>query len=144
MSALKDRLTEDMKNAMRAHESLRLNTIRYMLSELKNFEIDNGEQDDAGVMKVIAREVKKLKDALVDFQNAGRKDLVDEETQKIAVMESYLPKQMSDEELMAKVRAAVEKVPSKNFGEVMKMIVADVQGQADGKRISEMVKQAMG
>lgn len=144
MSQLKLQLTEDMKTAMRARDAARLGVIRYLLSELKNFEIDNGEQDDIGVTKVIAREVKKLKDALIDFQNAGREDLVAEETAKIAIMESYLPKQMSDEDLMAVVKEVVASSDDKNFGMLMKVVVAKVQGQADGSRISAMVKQALG
>src|SRR5258708_1207964 len=142
MSALKTQLTEDMKNAMRAHESAKLGVIRFLLSELKNFEIDNGEQDDAGVLKVIARELKKIKDALGDFEKAGRQDLVDEEKVKIAVMESYLPKQISDEDLMAVVKEVLASTDDKNFGNLMKAVMAKVQGQADGGRVSAMVKQA--
>jgi uncharacterized protein len=71
MSALKTQLTEDMKNAMRAHDSLKLNTIRFMLAAIKNFEIDNGEQDDAGIHKIVAKEVKKMKDAMVDFEKGA-------------------------------------------------------------------------
>ncbi len=142
MSALKTQLTEDMKNAMRAHDSARLGVIRFLLAELKNFEIDNGEQDDAGVLKVIARELKKIKDALGDFEKAGRQDLVDQEKLKIAVMESYLPKQMSDEELMAVVKEVLASTDDKNFGNLMKTVMAKVQGQADGGRVSAMLKQA--
>lgn len=142
-SQIRLQLTEDMKNAMRARDSVKLTTIRFMISEIKNFEIDNGEQDDAGVQKVIAREVKKIKDAMVDFEKAGRQDLVDEETVKVAIMEAYLPKQMSDEELKAKVEAAISSLPDKNMGAAMKAAMAAVGGQADGGRVSALVKQLL-
>jgi uncharacterized protein YqeY len=142
-STLKTQLTEDMKNAMRAHDSVRLNVIRFLLSELKNWEIDNGEQANDGVEKVIAREVKKVKDALVDFQKAGRQDLVDEENVKIAIMEEYLPKQMEDEELRKIVQDVVNSAEQKDFGSLMKAVMVKVQGQADGGRVSAMVKQAL-
>jgi uncharacterized protein YqeY len=144
MSNLKNQLVEDMKNAMRARDSLRLGVIRFVLSELKNFEIDNGEQDDAGVMKVIAREVKKVNDAIVDFEKAGREDLVNEEKSKVEIMQSYLPKQMSDEELEGIVKKVVESSSDKNFGAMMKAVMAQTAGQADGGRVSTMVKKVMG
>ncbi len=143
MSPLKNQLTEDMKNAMRARDSLRLNTIRFLLSIIKNWEIDNGEQDDAGVLKLIASEVKKMKDALIDFEKAGRQDLVSEETSKVAILEAYLPQQLSEEELMKLVVEAKRGTEGANFGEVMRAVMAKVAGRADGGRVSAAVKQLM-
>ena len=143
MSQLKDQLVEDMKNAMRAHDSVRLGVIRFLLSELKNFEIDNGPQDEAGVQKIIAREIKKVKDAIVDFERGHRQDLVDQETVKIAMMEAYLPQQMSDADLKAVVDQVVAAADKKDFGNVMKAVMAQVQGKADGGRVSGLVKQAL-
>jgi uncharacterized protein YqeY len=143
-SALKNQLVEDMKTAMRARDSLRLGVIRYLLSEIKNWEIDNGEQPDEGVQKVIAREVKKMKDALEDFRKGGREDIVTEETAKIVIMESYLPQQMSDEEVEAIVKRVVEAATDKNFGMLMKAVMNETKGQADGSRVSAMVKEALG
>jgi uncharacterized protein YqeY len=145
MSALKNQLIEDMKTAMRARDALKLGVVRFLLSEIKNFEIDNGEQDDAGVQKIIAREVKKVKDALGDFERGGRQDLVDEEKAKIVIMETYLPQQMSDEELEGIVQKVVSGLAGeKNFGLVMKAVMAETNGQADGKKVSEMVKKVLG
>lgn len=143
MSALKAQLTEDMKNAMRARDSVKLNTVRFLLSEIKNFEIDNGEQDDAGVTKVIAKEVKKMKDAMNDFANAGRQDLVDEETVKVQIMETYLPAQLSAEELEVVVKEVISEVDSSEFSVVMKATMAKVQGRADGGAVSAMVKKLL-
>lgn len=143
MSALKAQLTEDMKNAMRARDSVKLNTVRFLLSEIKNFEIDNGEQDDAGVTKVIAKEVKKMKDAMNDFATAGRQDLVDEETVKVQIMETYLPAQLSAEELEVVVKEVISEVDSSEFSVVMKETMAKVQGRADGGAVSAMVKKLL-
>jgi uncharacterized protein YqeY len=144
MAALKTQLVEDMKNAMRAHDTVKLGVVRYLLSEIKNFEIDNGEQDDAGIIKIIAREVKKVKDALVDFEKAGREDLVSAENAKIVVMESYLPQQLADEELQKIVDSVASSSDKKDFGTVMKAVMAQVQGKADGGRVSAMVKKVLG
>lgn len=144
MSPMKSQLYDDMKTAMRAHDTVKLGVVRYLLSEIKNFEIDNGEQDDEGVFKVISREVKKTKDALEDFKKADRQDIVEEENAKIVVMESYLPKQMSDADLEKIVQETVAAATDKNFGSLMKAVMAKVQGQADGSRVSALVKQALG
>jgi len=143
MSQLKSQLTEDMKTAMRAHDSVRLGVIRFLLSEIKNFEIDNGEQDDAGIQKIIAREIKKVKEANLEFEKGGRQDLVDQETEKIGMMEVYLPKQMSDEELKKIVDEVMATAEKKDFGNVMKAVMGKVNGLADGNRVSAMVKQAL-
>ncbi len=143
-SALKNQLVEDMKTAMRARDSVKLGVVRYLLSEIKNWEIDNGEQEDEGVQKVIAREVKKMKDALEDFRKGGREDLVEEETVKIAIMESYLPQQMNDADLEAIVKKVVDAATDKNFGTLMKSVMSEVKGQADGSRVSAMVKKVLG
>lgn len=141
--SLKTQLTDDMKQAMRDRNSLKLNTIRFLLSELKNVEIDNGEQDDAGVQKVIARVVKQMRDAVGDFARGGRQDIVDEENKKIAILETYLPKQLGDEELQALVREVVAKMPGAQMGQVIGVVMGQVKGQADGGRVSAAVKQAL-
>lgn len=144
MSALKAQLTEDMKNAMRSGDTNKRDTVRFLLSEIKNYEIDNGVQDDAGITKVIARELKKMKEANVEFANAGRQDLVDGELPKIEVLESYLPKQMSAEELEAIVAATVAETEDKNFGMVMKAVMAKLQGKTvDGSAVSAAVKKLL-
>jgi hypothetical protein len=140
---IKQQLTEDMKNAMRARDMAKLGTIRFLMSEIKNYEIDNGEQNDEGVQKVIAQQVKKMKDAINDFNNAGRQDLVDEETAKVEVMQSYLPAQMSQEEVETLVQQAIDEAGSTEFGVVMKAAMAKVQGKADGSAVSAAVKKLL-
>jgi uncharacterized protein len=141
--SLKSQLTEDMKTAMRARDMVRLNTIRFMISEIRNVEIDNGEQDDASVQKLMAKQVKQMKDAMVEFGQGGRQDLVDEETAKVKILEAYLPQQMSDEDLQAVVDRVVSSAADKNMGMIMGQVMKEVAGQADGGRVSAMVKQAL-
>lgn len=138
---IKQQLTEDMKSAMRAKEMSKLTTIRFLLSEIKNYEIDQGEQDDAGIQKVIASQVKKMNDAIADFLAAGREDLVAEEKEKVAVLSAYLPEQLSDAELEQVVIATIADVGLNNQGQLIGAVMKKVAGRADGNRVSAIVKQ---
>ena len=140
---LKEQLLEDMKQAMKSKDSVKLGVVRYLRSEIKNFEIDNGDQDDEGVMKIIASQVKKMKDAVAEFKAAGRDDLVTEEEAKIVVMEAYLPEQMSDEELSVVVEKVVSESEDKNMGKLIGAVIKAVDGKADGSRVSKMVRKQL-
>lgn len=137
---IKTQLLEDMKQAMRDRDSVKLGVIRFLRSEIKNYEIDNGDQEDKGVQKVIASQAKKMKDASEEFEKAGRTDLVEEEAAKIIVIESYLPEQMSDEELQAIVTKVVSETEDKNMGKLIGAVIKETDGQADGGRVSGMVR----
>lgn len=141
---LKQQLTEDMKQAMRDRDSMKLNTVRFLLSEIKNFEIDNGEQDDAGVLKLVQKQVKQMKDAIAEFDKAGRSDLVEEENKKVAILETYLPQQMSDDQLAIIVDEVLAATDNKQMGPVMAEVMKRVAGQADGGRVSAMVRSKLG
>ena len=139
-NTIKKQLIEDMKEAMKARESVRLGVVRFLMSEIKNYEIDNGEQDDAGIQRLVASQVKKMKEAIEEFEKAGRSDLVEEELPKVAVLEGYLPEQMSDEELekiVGEVMAEMGEV--KNVGQVIGAVMKKVAGKADGGRVKEAV-----
>lgn len=138
--SLQLQLTEDMKQAMRDKHTVKLGVVRYLKSVIKNFEIDNGEQTDEGVQKIIAAEVKKMKDAVKEFAAAGRSDLVEQETEKITIMETYLPQQLSDAELDAIVTAVVSQATDKNMGKIIGAVMAKVAGKAAGDRVSTLVK----
>lgn len=142
--SLKTQLTEDMKNAMRAKDTVKLGVVRFLISDIRNFEIDNGEQDDAGVEKIIAKQVKQMKDAIAEFEKGGRADLVAEEEAKVAIMQTYLPQQMSDEELKAIVDRVVGQTDNTNMGQVIGLVMKEVAGRADGGRVSALVKAALG
>lgn len=140
---IKTQLLEDMKQAMKAKDMDTLGVIRFLRSEIKNFEIDNGDQDDAGVQKIIASQVKKLKDAVTDFQKAGRTDLVDAELGKISVMEKYLPEQLSDADLEKIVSEVLESVEETNVGKLIGLVMQKVAGRADGGRVSALIRSKL-
>lgn len=141
MSQLRSQLTEDMKNAMRAKDSMRLNTVRFIMSAVRNWEIDNGEPTDQDILKLIAKEVKQMKDANAEFSKGGREDLVEEENKKIAILEEYLPQQLSEAELEAAVKEVKAELGDADFGTTMRAVMAKVQGKADGAAVSAMVKK---
>lgn len=139
----KSELMQQMKEAMKARDSVRVGTIRYLLSEVKNAEIDQGELTEEAITKLITKQVKQMKDALKDFEAAGRDEIVAEETAKIAILEEFLPEQMSDEELDAVVAEVVSTTEEKNMGKLIGMVMGKVAGQADGNRVASAVKKAL-
>ncbi|MCB9813081.1 MAG: GatB/YqeY domain-containing protein [Pseudomonadales bacterium] len=140
---LKDQLIEDMKSAMKARDAVKLGVVRYLRSEIKNFEIDNGEQNDEGVIKIISSQAKKMRDAILEFKEAGRDDLVVQEEEKIMIMDSYLPKQLTDAELEEIVSKVISQSEEKNMGKLIGESVKAVAGKADGSRISAMIRNKL-
>ena len=145
MTTLKDQLTQDMKSAMKQKEQVRLSTIRLVRAAMKNREIELGEElNDEEVIKVISTLVKQHKDSIEQFQKGGRDDLVEKEQAELGILESYLPQQLSEEDVKALVKEAIEAVSAtsmKDIGKVMKYIMPKVQGRADGKMINQLVKE---
>ena len=139
---IKEQLMTDMKEAMKARDQERLTTIRFLMAEIKNAEIDGASEDDANAQKVIASQVKKLKDAMADFKAAGREDLLPAEEAKIAIMEKYLPEQMSDEELKTIVEEVLANAgDTSNQGQLIGQVIKKTAGQADGGRVSAMIRE---
>lgn len=143
--ALKAQLTQDMRSAMKQREHVRLSTIRLIRAAIKNREIELGEElHDEEVIKVILTLVKQHKDSIEQFQKGGRDDLVEKEQAELGILESYLPQQLSEEEVKALVKEAIEAIGAtsmKDMGNVMKYIMPKVQGRADGKVINQLVKE---
>lgn len=143
---LKEQLMEDMKAAMRAHESQKLDMVRLIRAAVQSYEIDHreaGEASDEQVQKIISTMVKQQQDALVDFKKADRQDLVEETESKIVILESYLPKQLSDAELQAIVAEVLAGAERKDFGPLMGQVMKKVAGRADGNRVTAMLKAAL-
>jgi uncharacterized protein YqeY len=142
--SLKERLDQDLKAAMREKAQLRLDTIRMLKSAIKYREIELMKPlDDAGIHAVIASEVKRRRDAAEQYRAGNRPELADKEDAEIAILQGYLPQQLSPDELRAKVDEAVKKVGAqgmKDMGAVMKALMPEVQGRAEGKAVSDMVK----
>jgi uncharacterized protein YqeY len=142
--ALKERLDEDLKAAMREKAQLRLDTIRMLKSAIKYREIELMKPlDDAGVLSVIASEIKRRRDSVEQYRAGNRPELAEKEEKEAAILGAYLPQQLSADELRAKVDEAVAKVGAqgpKDMGAVMKALLPEVQGRAEGKVVSDLVK----
>ena len=145
--ALKDRITEDMKTAMRAGDKDRLGTIRLALAAIKQREVDERiSLDDAQVLAVLEKMIKQRREAITQFQSGGRADLVAKETAEIAVLQGYLPAQMSEAEidqLISESIAAAGATSIKDMGKVMALVKPKAQGRADMGAVSSRIKQKL-
>jgi uncharacterized protein YqeY len=144
---LKDRITEDMKTAMRAGEKERLATIRLILSAIKQREVDERiTLDDSQVLTAIEKMIKQRKEAITQFDAGGRADLVAKETAEIAILQTYLPAQMSDAEIDGLITEAIASSGAasiKDMGKVMAAVKAKAQGRADMGAVSARIKQKL-
>jgi uncharacterized protein YqeY len=128
---------------MKSKDLEKLNVIRGILNEINIRDMKNIEINDNEVIKVLRSELKKCKESIESFKKAGRTDLTEKETKEMQLIEQYLPKEMSDEELFVKVKTIYNESQDKSFGTIMKAAVIAINGQADGKHISKMVKKAI-
>ena len=147
--SLKEQLTADMKEAMKAKEAgkARLSVIRLVRSAVRQLEIDGKKElTDEDVLGVIAKEVKQRKDVIEDFRKGDRDDLIAAAESEIAVLTEYLPKQLTEDEVRAFVLEAVAECGAsspKDMGKVMKALMPKVKGKADGKTVNEIVKSVL-
>ena len=146
-SPLKDRVTEDMKSAMRAKDAPRLSTIRMLLAACKQREVDERiELDDAAVIGLVDKLIKQRKDSIAAFAQAARTDLVDKETAELLVLQAYLPQRLSADEVNTSVAALVAEIGATgpgDMGRVMAIVKAKLAGTADMGLVSAAVKQAL-
>jgi uncharacterized protein YqeY len=147
MSALKDRITEDMKNAMRAKDSERLGAIRLLLAACKQKEVDERVVlDDVAVISIVDKLIKQRKDSVAAYEQAARQDLADKETAEIKVLQAYLPQRLSAEEVMKEVQTIVAELGAKgpgDMGKVMGVVKTRLAGKADMGQVSAAVKAAL-
>ena len=145
--SLKERITEDMKSAMRAKDAPRLLTIRGLLAALKQREVDERiELDDAAVVAIVDKLVKQRKDSIQQFTAGGRQDLVDKESAELKVLEGYLPTRLGADEIAAEVAALVRQTGASgpaDMGKVMVAAKAQLAGRADMGQVSAAVKGAL-
>ena len=145
--SLKEQITEDMKNAMRAKETARLNTIRLLLAAIKQREVDERVVvDDAGVVAIVEKLIKQRKDSIEQFQKACRTDLVAIEVLEQTILQGYMPAQLSTEEVTAIVKATIAQLNASSPQEMGKVIGAlkpQLAGKADMGAVSAMVKAAL-
>jgi len=142
--SLKDRFMVDLKQAMKSKDTLRKDTITMVRAAVKQIEVDQRiDVDDAGVIEIIAKQVKQKKSAIDEFEKGGRSDLVEQTQNEINILLEYLPQPLSEDELKAIVIAAVQEVGATNIkemGKVMTVIMPQVTGRADGKILSDLVR----
>ena len=145
---LKEKLMEDLKSAMKNKEEVRKNTIQMVRAGILQIEKDKGIQvEDTQILEIIAKEVKSKKDALKDFEKANRQDLIDQTNEEIEVLQKYLPKQLSREEIKTELEQIISKIGAttmKDMGAIMKEAKAKMGAAADGKTINEVAKEIMG
>ncbi len=141
---LKETLMQDLKDAMKEKDTIRKNTVQMIRSAILQFEKDNlTELDEEGVIEVIAKELKKRRDVLPEYEKSGRDDLIGDIKREIEILLAYLPKQLTKEELEVIVAEAIETTGAasmKDMGKIMGVVMPKVKGRADGKMINEIVK----
>ncbi len=147
--SLKEQLAEDMKQAMKDKEAgkLRLSVIRMVRASIKNVEIDRKQElSEEEVVDVVAKEMKMRRDSMEEFKKANRLDLVENLEQEISVLVKYLPEQLSEDEVRALVKEAVEQTQAtgpKEMGKVMAALMPKVKGRADGKLVNSIVREML-
>ncbi len=145
--SIKDEINRDLKEGMKSGDKLRTETLRSLKSAIRYAEIEaNSELDETEVMGVIAKQAKQRRDSIVEFKKGNRSDLVEKEQAELEILEQYLPAQMSEAEIRQKAQAIIAELgvnDIKGMGQVMKRLMADLKGQADGKVVNQVVRQLL-
>lgn len=145
---LREKIADDMRDAMKAREQTRVAALRMLMAAVKNAEVERRrELADDEVLDVVTKEAKRRRESIEAFEKGGRDDLVAKESGELAVLESYLPERLSDDELAALVDAAIAEtgaVSPKQMGDVMKALMPKLRGRADGAQVSTLVKSKLG
>ena len=143
---LLDQLQSELNAALKNRDQLRVGTLRFLLGAIFNFQIEKGKDYvacDNDVLNIIARQVKTHRESIEMFGKGGRNDLVDREKAELAILESYLPAQMSEGEIKVKITQIMENNPGLDFGGLMKLAMGELRGKADGAVVSRLVKEVV-
>jgi len=144
---LKESLLTAMKEALKAKNSLKLNTIRGLISEVKNREIDlRRDLEDGEIISIVSSQIKKRKEASTLFDQGGRSDLSEKENQEIVFLQEYLPEQVSEEDLRKRLKEIILELgvnDIKDLGKVMKIIIPEFKGRADNSQIKDLVAECL-
>lgn len=145
--SLKEKLAEDLKDAMRSRDESRKTAIRMLLTAIKNAEVSAIRRfDDAEVLGVIAKQVKQRRESIEEFKKAGRQDLVDKEMAEMRVLEAYLPAQMSRDEIVAEAQKVIAELGARgpqDKGKVMGAIMPRLSGRAEGRLVNDVVTELL-
>ena len=148
VSPLKQKLTDDLKQAMRSGDEIRRSVIRLVMAAIKNTEIARqASLDDGDVLGVIAKEARQRRESIESFKQGNRQDLVDKEEAELAVLNEYLPRQMTRDEIVAEVRRVIEQTGAQgpqDKGKVMPKLISELKGKADGRALNEVVTELLG
>ena len=148
MSTIKDKITEDMKTAMRSQDKDRLGVIRLILAALKQREVDERiVLTDEQILQILNKMIKQRRDSISQFEAGNRPDLVQKEMQEVTIIQSYLPTQLSEAEIIEAVKEAIKEsgaASAKDMGKVMGALKAKIQGKADMTVVSAKVKELLG
>jgi len=142
----KEELQDALKDAMRARDTLRKNTLRMALTAIKLAEVDQGELDDSAVLAILQKEVKSRKETIEDAQRAEHTELIETSEQEIAYIKTFLPEELSSEDLEKLAREAIDEVGAESMremGQVMKVLMPRLQGRATGGQASEAVRRLL-
>lgn len=144
---LKDKITQDMKEAMKARDQLKLSTLRLLVSEIKNREIDaKGELKDEDILALVQKAVKQRQDSISQYEKGGRQDLAEKEKAEMEILKTYLPEELSREEILQIIDEAIAATGAsspKEMGKVMREVMPKVKGRADGKLVNELVRKRL-
>jgi uncharacterized protein YqeY len=147
-SALKQKLADDLKQAMRERDKVKRSAIRLAIAAIKNTEIARQTTlEDGDILGVIAKEIRQRKESIEAFKQGGRQELAAQEEAEMAVLEQYLPQQMSRDEIIAEARRVIDEVGAESIrdkGKVMPQLIARLKGRADGREINEVVTELLG
>lgn len=148
MAGLREQLRSDLKDAMRARDALRRDTIRFLEAAIKNIEIERREPlSDDDVLPLIQKQVKQRRDSIEQFRKGGREDLAEKEAAEISVLEAYLPAQLGRDDVVTAARAVIEQVGASgpgDKGKVMGPLMGQLRGQADGQLVNAVVSELLG
>lgn len=143
--SLKEKLQEDLKSSMKNKDKTKKSVITLVRAAIKQYEVDNRQElADEGVLDIISKQLKQRKDSLLEFEKAGRADLVEETKSEIQVLQEYLPQQLSEDELEKIVIDTISEVKAtsmKDMGRIMAVIKPKTVGRADGRKINELVRK---
>lgn len=148
MTTLKETLTQAMRDAMRAGDHLQRDTLRLLLAAIKQAEVDGMTTlDDEQTLAILQKEAKKRQETIADFAQAGRPQDAETEKAELSIIESYLPAQLGEEEIAARAREIIQEQKlggSRAIGPLMKQLMSEFQGRADGKLVNQVVRQILG
>ncbi len=145
--SLKEKLQSDLREAMRQKAEVHKRTLRLTLAAITNAEVaQRKELDDPGVLAVLAKEAKQRQESVKEYRQGGRDDLVAEEEAELAILQVYLPRQLSRNEIVARAKATIEELGATGVGQmgpVMKSLMQELRGQADGKLVNQVVQELL-